>query len=275
VASRDFETGRTAEDALQDEVKSGYVHLGAASKQIQAPTRATTLPLTAAERKTYPVASGLMDYFPDALVAIAHVSYRGNEQHNPGQPLHWARHKSTDEADTMLRHFLERGSIDSDGVRHSAKMAWRALALLQKEIEASMQLRAEPAEEGPRQGLLDPKTDIEREMRKMAAEQQAEAKRRAYYEEQQTKVRVLDKPAHPRSCPQSLSTLCSCDNQDYATCEMLAKARVRNREGAGCEQSKPAPTPERIYDEVVSAKHAAEAGWSEGSYHITVTRERY
>ena len=101
-----------------------------------APTRATTLPDDPTERKKHPIASGVLDYFPDALVAVARVSWQGNEQHNPGQPLHWARSKSTDEADTMLRHFLQRGTLDSDGQRHSAKMVWRALALLQKEIEA-------------------------------------------------------------------------------------------------------------------------------------------
>ena len=100
-----------------------------------APTRCTTLPDDAKARKTYPVASGVLDYFPDAIAAVAHVSWQGNEQHNPGQPLHWARGKSTDEADTMLRHFLERGTRDKDGIRHSAKMVWRALAFLQKEIE--------------------------------------------------------------------------------------------------------------------------------------------
>lgn len=104
-----------------------------------APTRATTLPVEGAERKKFPVASGLLDYFPDALAAISNVSYRGNEQHNPGEPLHWAREKSTDEADTMQRHFLQRGTIDTDGIRHSAKMCWRALALLQKEIEGEGQ----------------------------------------------------------------------------------------------------------------------------------------
>ena len=104
-----------------------------------APTRATTLPEDAASRKTFPVASGVLDYFPDALVAVSNISYRGNEQHNPGQPLHWARGKSADEADTMLRHFLQRGTIDTDGVRHTAKMAWRALALLQKEIETEQE----------------------------------------------------------------------------------------------------------------------------------------
>jgi hypothetical protein len=104
-----------------------------------APTRATTLPDAAKDRKEFPVATGVLDYFPDALVAVAHVSYRGNNQHNPGKPLHWDRSKSGDEADTLIRHFLQRGTDDTDGLRHSAKMAWRALALLQKEIEAEEQ----------------------------------------------------------------------------------------------------------------------------------------
>lgn len=110
-----------------------------------APTRATTLPEDGQERKKYPVASGVLDYFPDAIVAVAYLSYKGNEQHNAGQPLHWNRAKSADEADTMLRHFLQRGSLDTDGVRHSVKMAWRALAILQKEIEAeNPELAGEP-----------------------------------------------------------------------------------------------------------------------------------
>jgi hypothetical protein len=54
----------------------------------------------------------------------------------PGAPLHWDRSKSADESDALIRHFMERGTRDSDGIRHSAKAAWRALALLQKEIEA-------------------------------------------------------------------------------------------------------------------------------------------
>jgi hypothetical protein len=87
-------------------------------------------------RKEYPVATGVLDYFPDAIMAVSRVSFIGNEQHNPGQPLHWDRSKSKDEADALLRHFIQRGTIDTDGVRHSAKVAWRALALLQKEIEA-------------------------------------------------------------------------------------------------------------------------------------------
>lgn len=94
------------------------------------------LPEDAKERKKVPIGTGVIDYFPAALAEIAKVSFVGNEQHNAGQPLHWARGKSTDQADTMIRHFLERGTLDSDGVRHSAKMCWRALAILQLELEA-------------------------------------------------------------------------------------------------------------------------------------------
>lgn len=93
------------------------------------------LPTTAPERKTYPLASGVLGYFPDALMAVAHVSWVGNEQHHPGEPLHWDRTKSADEADALMRHFVQRGTLDTDGCPHSAKVAWRALALLQKEIE--------------------------------------------------------------------------------------------------------------------------------------------
>lgn len=94
------------------------------------------LPTDAAERKNIPIATGCIDYFPDAIAAVAELSKIGNDQHNPGQPLHWDRSKSTDEADALMRHFVQRGTLDTDKVRHSTKVAWRALALLQKEIEA-------------------------------------------------------------------------------------------------------------------------------------------
>ena len=96
----------------------------------------TKLPADAIARKAIPLARGLLDYFPDALCAVAEVSKVGNEQHNPGQPIHWAKEKSTDEADALMRHLIERGTMDEDGLRHSAKVAWRALALLQREIDS-------------------------------------------------------------------------------------------------------------------------------------------
>lgn len=90
-------------------------------------------------RKTYPVARGLLDYFPDACAAVANVSYVGNQQHNPGEEMHWAREKSKDHADCIVRHLLARGTADDDGLLHSAKVAWRAMALLQLEIEQKME----------------------------------------------------------------------------------------------------------------------------------------
>jgi hypothetical protein len=94
------------------------------------------LPTDAKERKAVPIGTGVLDYFPDALAEVARVSLIGNEQHNPGQPLHWAKEKSTDHADCIIRHWIDRGKRDSDGTRHSAKLAWRALALLQIELES-------------------------------------------------------------------------------------------------------------------------------------------
>lgn len=94
-----------------------------------------SLPTNSDDRKRYPIATGVIDYFPDALAAVAECSLVATQQHHPDEPLHWDRAKSPDEANTLIRHFVERGKIDTDGVRHSAKVAWRALALLQKEIE--------------------------------------------------------------------------------------------------------------------------------------------
>lgn len=90
----------------------------------------------AALRKAVPIATGFIDYFPDAIACVAELSKVGNDQHNPDKPLHWDRSKSGDESDALMRHFLERGTLDTDGIRHTAKVAWRAMALLQKELES-------------------------------------------------------------------------------------------------------------------------------------------
>ena len=109
-----------------------------------------TLPTDSAARKRFPLASGLLDYFPDALAEVANVSWVGNEKHNPGEPLHHARGKSMDHADCIMRHLMQRGEFDEVEcvnpetgektvyrVRHSACLVWRALALLQMELEAA------------------------------------------------------------------------------------------------------------------------------------------
>jgi len=107
-------------------------------------------PTDAAARKARPLFSGVLRYFPDALLDVAHCSYIGNQQHNAGEPLHWAKEKSTDEADALVRHLLQAGEVDTDGVRHTAKVAWRALALLQRELEAARASQpAAPTPPGP------------------------------------------------------------------------------------------------------------------------------
>jgi hypothetical protein len=95
------------------------------------------LPSDSATRKGIPLARGVLDYFPAALAEVARVSKAGNDKHNPGEEMHHARGKSMDHADCIIRHLVDRGHIDpDDGMRHSAKVAWRALALLQEELEA-------------------------------------------------------------------------------------------------------------------------------------------
>lgn len=97
------------------------------------------LPTTDAERKALPLWTGVVMYFPDALLAVAAVSKAGNDQHNPGEPLHWQRDKSTDQMNTATRHMLDHAlgnRKDEDGTYHLAKAAWRLLAALQLAIEA-------------------------------------------------------------------------------------------------------------------------------------------
>lgn len=90
--------------------------------------------LTSAERKGVPIARALYAYFPDALALIARHSAISNEKHNPGQPIHWSREKSTDHEDCIARHSLsiaiDPDSLD-DGQPHMICRAWRSLAALQ------------------------------------------------------------------------------------------------------------------------------------------------
>lgn len=97
-----------------------------------------------ADRKLMPVATGCYAYFPDALLCVSFVSRNGNEKHNPGQPLHWAKEKSADESDAEARHMLDffRGLPPDPGLErlgklgHLASKAWRALADLQRACDA-------------------------------------------------------------------------------------------------------------------------------------------
>ncbi len=97
------------------------------------------LPTDSQARKDLPIATGFMDYFPDAMAAVAELSRIANEKHNPGEPMHWSKDKSTDHADCLIRHFMQRGTWDTvEGVAvlHATEMAWRAMAILQLELDA-------------------------------------------------------------------------------------------------------------------------------------------
>jgi hypothetical protein len=112
-----------------------------------------TLPTDSAERKNYPLLSGCIKYFPAALAGIAKISKLGNDKHNPGQPLHHARGKSTDHGDCIIRHLIDtedllaaqkRGdsSITNEMIlTEASQLAWRALAyaqMLQEELGAPL-----------------------------------------------------------------------------------------------------------------------------------------
>lgn len=86
----------------------------------------TILPDDSAERKTYPMYSGFINYFPDAVAVVSRLSWKGNQQHHPDKPLHWDKSKSTDELDAMVRHLIE-GEWEA--------VAWRAMANLQRELD--------------------------------------------------------------------------------------------------------------------------------------------
>lgn len=102
-------------------------------------TRKRMIDADSATRKTFPMTSGLLDYFPDALAAVAQHSFVANEKHNPGEEMHHARGKSMDHADCILRHLVGRGGFDGP-MRESTALAWRALALLQEELEKEFNL---------------------------------------------------------------------------------------------------------------------------------------
>lgn len=87
------------------------------------------LPEDSEERKEYPIYSGFLQYFPAAIAAVANHSYKGNLKHNPDSPnvLYHDRAKSTDEPDALVRHLMEGDLVG---------MAWRAMAMLQKDLES-------------------------------------------------------------------------------------------------------------------------------------------
>jgi hypothetical protein len=109
------------------------------------------LPTDSEERKRIPLFSGVLNYFPLALAAVARLSQRGNDKHNPGQPIHWARGKSMDHPDCIARHLLDIQTLDpvSGEYEDAVAIAWRALANLQELEEVRL---GKPPSRGSRVG---------------------------------------------------------------------------------------------------------------------------
>ncbi len=86
------------------------------------------------ERKQMPVYTGVLKYFPTALLEISKVSQLGNKQHHPDKELHWDKSKSKDHLDAATRHLIDHSisPYDEDGMLHLAKAAWRILAGLEE-----------------------------------------------------------------------------------------------------------------------------------------------
>lgn len=90
------------------------------------------LPDDTEKRKQFPLYDGLFGYFPNALAEVSRWSVAGNNQHNPGQPLHWDMSKSTDHKNKIFRHTLDAEVMNSEGFYEAIGAAWRALALAEE-----------------------------------------------------------------------------------------------------------------------------------------------
>lgn len=118
-----------------------------ASSEFAEPMRNAQLPEDDATRASYPMAEGCLDYFPNALAEVSRISYEGNLKHNPGEPMHWNRHKSLDHRNKIIRHTVESKPDTEAAIEHAAQAAWRALAELQQKIE---RVRGMPMSPGSR-----------------------------------------------------------------------------------------------------------------------------
>jgi hypothetical protein len=74
-------------------------------------------------------------YWPNALKALAGLNRQGNIQHyGNADRIRWKWKVSPNHIGKLLNHLMDAGTIDSDGIRHSTKVAWRALANLENEL---------------------------------------------------------------------------------------------------------------------------------------------
>lgn len=111
---------------------------------VEVEPKQTFIPQDDKTRKEAPLYRGLLGYFPAALFAVARHSYLSDQKHNPGStdgPT-WARSKSSDHPDCIIRHLIDSGIMlggpvpSDDQIYHLTAATWRNLALLQEALES-------------------------------------------------------------------------------------------------------------------------------------------
>ena len=147
-----------------------------------------TLPEESSARKEIPLYEGLLKYFPAALAGVAGHSKRGNDKHNPGEPLHHARGRSTDHADCIMRHLvdladmlasMERKGFNALGraqvLTEADALCWRALALSQELYEKHGGAPLAPNAREPETGATKLLKEIDKALDKMRVSETAAA----------------------------------------------------------------------------------------------------
>lgn len=118
------------QEMLRRAVEDPQAYASAAACHVE---RRLGLPEDSKARKDMPMYSGVLAYFPLALAAIAKHSKESNDKHNPGEPLHWSREKSSDHMDCVVRHAADYSLGDQQAL---VALVWRGLAQLQLDEEA-------------------------------------------------------------------------------------------------------------------------------------------
>jgi len=128
---------RTAEDCVASGCSAGKLTLWEPdAENEQAAPPPPSLVEDAEARTEYPMAEGLLDYFPNALAEVSRLSFRATQQHHPDEGMHWDRTKSLDHRNKILRHLVDTHTVDDKGNDHWAMVCWRALAGYQEYLEA-------------------------------------------------------------------------------------------------------------------------------------------
>jgi hypothetical protein len=136
---------KTNDTAIISYVNEPYVKVNGNDQQFHSgwwkpdnePVTRRYLPDNDSVRKDYPLFDGLFGYFPNALCEVARWSKHSNQQHNPGEPMHWAKDKSTDHKNKIMRHTLDAEQLNKDGFYEAIGAAWRALALAEEILVTS------------------------------------------------------------------------------------------------------------------------------------------